>query len=134
MEKMSKESIQAKLDVISELMEEIQEAMGGEVKGGLEEMLASKMPSEPMLGGGKDLKKVTVAAPDEEGLKKGLEMAKDMAPEMSKMGEGHGAEEMDESHAEHMAEMKNPKLEEEEEGDDLYSQMQRKKSMAKKMA
>ena len=131
MEKMSKESIQAKLDVISELMEEIQEAMGGDVKGGLEEMLASKMSKEPMLGG--DIKKVTVAAPDAEGLEKGLEMAKEMAPDMSKMAEKHGAEEMDESHAEHMAEMKNPKLEEEEEGDDLYSQMQRKKA-AKKMA
>jgi hypothetical protein len=118
MEKMSKESIQAKLDVIAELMEELQEAMGGEVKGGLEEMLASKLPDSPMLGEGKDLKQVTVAAPDEESLEEGLEMAKEMTPKMAEMSPE------DES---------KPEMEDEEE-DDLYSQMKRKKAAAKKMA
>ena len=123
MEKMSKESIQAKLDVISELMEEIQEAMGSEVKGGLEEMLAEKMPKGPMLGHGGDMKKVTVAAPDDESLEEGLEMAKEMAPKMEEM--------MPEKSEDKEVAMEDK--EEESEEDDLYSQMQRKKA-AKKMA
>lgn len=39
---MSKEDIMAKMEVIRDLMEDMQMAMGGQVKGGLDEMLGAK--------------------------------------------------------------------------------------------
>lgn len=118
--KMSKESIAAKLDVISEMLQVLQDAMGSGVKSGLEEMLASKMPHESMLGD--DVKKVSVVAPDEKSLAEGLDVAKEILPEVS-----DAAEEHDESDKEKVAEEKAPQMEAAED-DDLYSQMQRKRA------
>jgi hypothetical protein len=57
--KMSEDEKQAKMDVIKELLDMAQHAMGHGVKGGMDEM-----------------HKVSVMAPDEEGLEEGLGMAK----------------------------------------------------------
>lgn len=98
--KLSPQEIQAKLDVIRELMEEMAEAMGGHVKSGLDELGA--------------LKKVTVAAPDEESLEAGLDVAKEVLPEVvEKAEEAPVAEEV------------KPAVEDED--NDLYSLMQKKK-------
>lgn len=43
-QKMSPEDMQAKLDVVKELIESMQEAMGGQVKGGLDELMAAMKP------------------------------------------------------------------------------------------
>ena len=117
--KLSDQSAKAKLEVVKELMSEMMGLLGSDVKSGLDEL---KSP----------VKQVTVAAPNEDLLKKGLETAQDLVPKMEGMDMGpkeHGDEEMDESHSEHMAEMKNPEMEKEEEPDDLYSMMQKKKKM-----
>ena len=60
--KMSEDQVKAKMDVIQELLEMAQSAMGSNVKGGMDEM-----------------KKVSVMAPDDEGLAEGLELAKEVA-------------------------------------------------------
>lgn len=59
---MSKEEIQAKMEVLQELMEMCQQKMGSDVKNGMDEM-----------------QKVTVAAPDQESLLEGLEKAHEIA-------------------------------------------------------
>jgi succinate dehydrogenase/fumarate reductase flavoprotein subunit len=59
--KMSAEEVQAKMDVLEELLEMAQSEMGGRVKHGMDSM-----------------KKVSVIAPDQEGLEKGLEKAKEL--------------------------------------------------------
>lgn len=64
-EKMSDQAIQAKMDVLQELMDMCKEQMSSNVKSGMDEM-----------------KKVTVMAPDEESLTEGLEVAKDITEEM----------------------------------------------------
>lgn len=105
--KLSPQEIQAKMEVIKELMSEMVEAMGGSVKSGLGDLGA--------------LKKVTVAAPDEESLDEGLEVAQDLVPKMDEM----------EAPMKPEAEVEVAKVEDAEEDDDLYSLMQKKK---KKMA
>lgn len=60
-EDMSPEAKQAKMEVIMELMEMARELMGSGVKSGLDEM-----------------QKVSVMAPDAEGLEEGLEVAEDL--------------------------------------------------------
>lgn len=122
--KLSPQEVQAKMDVIKELMQEMVEAMGGQVKSGMDDMGA--------------LKKVTVAAPDDQSLSKGLDLAKDVAV-------GDDAEEGSESPEEKLAEVKDPSVELKEDavsldkpahpmahfmqddGQDLYSLMQKKK-------
>lgn len=74
--KMSEDEIQAKMDVIKELLDMAQQAMGHDVKGGMDEM-----------------HKVSVMAPDAHGLEQGLDMAKDVAAE----AEGSPGEEASES-------------------------------------
>lgn len=59
---MSKEEIQAKMEVLQELMEMCQQKMGNDVKSGMDEM-----------------QKVTVAAPDKDSLLQGLEKAQEIA-------------------------------------------------------
>lgn len=59
--KMSPEDMQAKMDVIKELLEMAQSAMAGKVKGGMDEM-----------------QKVSIMAPDQESLTEGLDAAKDI--------------------------------------------------------
>lgn len=61
-QELSKPAIQAKMDVLKELFELSQKLLGEKVKGGMDEM-----------------KKVTVMAPDKEGLKEGLDKAKEIA-------------------------------------------------------
>lgn len=69
---MSKEEIQAKMDVLQELMDMCKDKMGQSVKSGMDEM-----------------NKVTVAAPDKESLALGLDKAKQIAedPKMLHMME-----------------------------------------------
>lgn len=67
---MSKMDVQAKMDVLKELYDMCSAKLGDKVKGGLDEM-----------------KQVTVAAPDAEGLEEGLEMASELAPEMAEVSE-----------------------------------------------
>ncbi len=59
---MSKEEIQAKMEVLQELMDMCKDKMGETVKSGMDEM-----------------QKVTVAAPDSESLALGLDKAKEIA-------------------------------------------------------
>lgn len=65
---MDQAAIEAKLDVIKELMQMAQATMAGKVKGGLDEM-----------------HKVTVMAPDQEGLAEGLDKAEDVVDEAPEM-------------------------------------------------
>lgn len=58
---MSEMEQQAKLDVIMELLQMAEGAMGSKVKGGLDEM-----------------QKISVMAPDKEGLAEGLDLAKEV--------------------------------------------------------
>lgn len=69
---MSKEEIQAKMEVLQELMDMCKDKMGQSVKSGMDEM-----------------NKVTVAAPDKESLAMGLDKAKMIAedPKMLEMME-----------------------------------------------
>lgn len=106
--KLSPQEIQAKMEVIKELMSEMVEAMGGSVKSGLGDLGA--------------LKKVTVAAPDEESLEQGLEVAQELMPKVDEMEAPEKEAEVDVAKVE---------TEDDEEDDDLYSLMQKKK---KKMA
>jgi hypothetical protein len=66
--------IQAKIDVLKELLE-----------------MSSRQAGDNVIGG---LKKVTVAAPDEEGLKQGLQKAEDMVEEMPEGMDEEMSEEM----------------------------------------
>ncbi len=59
--KMDKHAMQAKMDVIQELLDMAHEAMAGKVKGGMDEM-----------------QKVSVMAPDKESLSEGLELAQEI--------------------------------------------------------
>lgn len=59
---LSPEEADAKMEVLRELLDMATQAMGSKVKGGMDEM-----------------KKVSVMAPDQASLEKGLEMAKDVA-------------------------------------------------------
>lgn len=81
---MSKEEIQAKMEVLQELMDMCKDKMGQSVKSGMDEM-----------------NKVTVAAPDKESLAMGLDKAKEIAedPKMLEMMESP-KEEASESPAE----------------------------------
>jgi uncharacterized phage infection (PIP) family protein YhgE len=61
---MSKEDVQAKMDVLHELLQMAHDAMGGKVKHGMDEM-----------------QKVSVMAPDQKGIKEGLAKAAGMMEE-----------------------------------------------------
>lgn len=67
-EKMSEQEIQAKMDVLLEMMQMIQEEMGSRVKNG-------------MMDHENEMKKVSVMAPDNESLEEGLEVAQEVLPE-----------------------------------------------------
>lgn len=69
-QEMSEQEVQAKMDVVQELLQMAQEAMGSRVKHDMDEM-----------------QKVSVAAPDKESLLEGLEMAQDVAEESPEMEE-----------------------------------------------
>lgn len=69
-QEMSEQEVRAKMDVVQELLQMAQEAMGSRVKHGMDEM-----------------QKVSVAAPDKESLLEGLEMAQDVAEESPEMEE-----------------------------------------------
>lgn len=95
--KMDKASVQAKMDVIQELLEMAQEAMAGKVKGGMDEM-----------------QKVSVMAPDKESLSEGLDMAKMIAGDEEEPEAGESEEhEMSESPSEDMPSMSMESEEEE---------------------
>jgi hypothetical protein len=63
---MSKEDVQAKMDVLHELLQMAHNAMGGKVKSGMDEM-----------------QKVSVMAPDQKGIKEGLAKAAGMMADAS---------------------------------------------------
>lgn len=90
---MSKEEIQAKMEVLQELMDMCKDKMGSSVKSGMDEM-----------------QKVTVAAPDTESLAAGLEKAKELT--------SHPMEEASETPKEEMEEHTNPFDDSEEEDED----------------
>lgn len=83
---MSEKEVQAKMEVLQELMEMLQDQQGNSVKSGMDEMsMMSAMP--------KEMQKVTVAAPDAEGLKEGLEKAEDIMESSPMMAEEKPEEE-----------------------------------------
>lgn len=63
--KMSKEAIQAKMEMLQELMDSCQDEMGKRTKSGMDEM-----------------QKITVAAPDKKSLAAGLEKAQEITEEL----------------------------------------------------
>lgn len=97
---MSKMDAQAKMDVLKELYDMCSESLKGKVKGGMDEM-----------------KQVTVAAPDAEGLEEGLEMASELAPEMAEASE----------ETEENPEM--PAADEDEDHDSIFANLRKKKSL-----
>jgi hypothetical protein len=83
---MSEKEVQAKMEVLQELMEMLQDQQGNSVKSGMDEMsMMSAMP--------KEMQKVTVAAPDAEGLKEGLEKAEDIMESSPMMASEESEEE-----------------------------------------
>lgn len=107
---MSKEQIQAKLDVLMEMMEMLQSEVGGSVKSGMDEMLAAMKPAtsveaEPLeqevemdemgeededegyVEAKPEMKKVEVMASDDKGLEEGLDAAAKIAPKLDEMSE-----------------------------------------------
>lgn len=81
-----KKDVQAKVDVLKELLEVAKDEMRGRNKRGMEDMMGQKM------------QKVAVMAPDEEGLKEGLEKAEEIVE--SKMEDEEGYEEEDDMESE----------------------------------
>jgi hypothetical protein len=100
---MSEQEMQAKMEVLQELLQMAQEAMGSKVKGGLDEM-----------------QKVSVMAPDKESLTKGLDLAKEVAAEAPELTEEEPKEESEEKSEDPMAALAEAKAEEasEEDSDD----------------
>lgn len=97
--KMDEKSIQAKMDMLLELLGVSEEMLKGKSKMGLDEAKAMK---------------VSVMAKDKEGLKQGLEKAEDVLEDMTEMEE---SEEMmeEESYADKMNPLKDEEEETEEE-------------------
>lgn len=85
--KMSDQEIQAKMDVVQELLHMAQQAMGSKVKNGMDEM-----------------QKVSVMAPDKASLMDGLDLAKGVADDPSVMMDDSDKDETDETPAEEKAE------------------------------
>lgn len=86
-ESMSPEAVQAKQDVLKELLQMAMEAMGDKVKGGMDEM-----------------QKVSVMAPNKEDLTQGLDKAKDLLAGADDESEEDSKEEATETPAEEKAE------------------------------
>lgn len=102
--KMSDDEVKAKMEVVMELLEMAQEAMGNSVKGGMDEMALPK-----------EMSSVKVSAADPEDLQEGLETAHDMVGGDDKE-EGSPEEESTESEAEKT-----------DEGDDSEDPLKKKK-------
>lgn len=88
--KMSEQEIQAKMDVLMELMDMAKQALGSKVKSGMDEM-----------------QKVSVMAPDKEGLEEGLDKAQEILESSPHMME-ESKEEMLESKEEESSELPKP--------------------------
>ena len=78
-----KKDVQAKVDVLKELLQIAKEEMRGRNKQGMEDMMGQKM------------QKVAVMAPDEEGLKEGLEKAEEIVESKMEGEDEEGYEEDD---------------------------------------
>lgn len=78
-----KKDVQAKVDVLKELLEVAKDEMRGRNKRGMEDMMGQKM------------QKVAVMAPDEEGLKEGLEKAEEIVESKMEGEDEEGYEEED---------------------------------------
>lgn len=110
--KMDDQAKQAKMEVLQELMQMCQEAMGNNVKSGMDEM-----------------KKVSVMAPDKESLLEGLEKAEEVveSPMMEKMEEM--SEEKDEEkkeESEDLQEKPEMKMVEEDEDESPFNKKRNK--------
>jgi hypothetical protein len=97
---MSPEAIQAKMDVLKELMESCKAKLGDNVKSGMDEM-----------------QKVTVAAPDKEALALGLDKAKELTQSQPSMLDS--LEELSETSNEEESENKESLESPEEEEEDI---------------
>jgi hypothetical protein len=123
-DKMSEQEIQAKMDVVQELLHMAQAAMGSKVKGGMDEM-----------------QKVSVAAPDKESLLMGLDKAKDLADKDPMEAMEDPAEEAKETPEEEKSEMESGEEKPEEmmmmpevkEDEEEMSPFMKKASMEKSM-
>lgn len=98
--KMDEKSIQAKMDVLQELMDMCKEQMSSKVKSGMDEM-----------------RKVTVAAPTQEGLEEGLEKAQELTEEMPEEMAASDMEKEDEPKSETYTSM----MEDEEDEDSIFA-------------
>lgn len=106
-EKMSGEQgIAAKIAALQDILNTIQEQLSGQVKGDMGDM---------------GMKKVSVVAPDEKSLTKGLEMASQMAADKGgSLLDEDMMEESSESPVEKEVEIKDPSMEDEEQSDDTF--------------
>lgn len=107
--KMDDQAKQAKMEVLQELMQMCQEAMGNNVKSGMDEM-----------------KKVSVMAPDKESLLEGLEKAEEVveSPMMEEMSEEKDEEKKEES--EDLQEKPEMKMVEEDEDESPFNKKRNK--------
>lgn len=114
---LSKTETQAKMDVLEELLQMAQSAMGSKVKGGMDEM-----------------KKISVMAPDTESLTEGLDLAKEVAESTEEVDSSTEMSQEDDSEMkEKLEEMKAKSSDEEEsEEDDSNDSMFAKKPAKKK--
>lgn len=110
--KLSEDEAQAKMDVLMELLEMAQGAMGSKVKNGMD-----------------GLKKVSVMAPDKEGLEEGLEKAQDLMekPEIEEMVDSEEKSESPEMEAKEEALSK--MLADDEDEDSIFNMKAKKKPM-----
>lgn len=106
---MSEDAVKAKMDVIAELLEMAQSAMGSKVKGGLDEM-----------------KKVSVMAPDEESLAEGLEVAQELTSSDEEASE-------EPSEETEVAEEKAPESESSDEDSSIFGKRKPKDAPKKKL-
>lgn len=104
--KMSEEEAQAKMDVLSELLEMAQSAMGSKVKNGMD-----------------SLKKVSVISDDKEGLEKGLEKAQELVekPEMEEMLESEEHEKSESPEMEAKEESLKSMIADDEDEDSIFN-------------
>jgi hypothetical protein len=97
---MSERDIKVKSDILKEIMQFAQDKMGESVKSGMDEM-----------------QKVSIMAPDSEGLHEGLEKALEILPESE---ESESSEESDEDKTEELSPVESDSSKSEEEDKDSY--------------
>lgn len=94
---------EAKRKVLSDLSDAMKSRMGDKVKSDMESLK-------------KPMKEITIAAPDKEGLAKGLDLAKKLTPKMEELSEG-ASPELDEEETEESPEEESSETLSQEESD-----------------